>query len=106
KSRGYVMPPFVRGRIFPEVESTGRAKSCLDVLLWLSKINTAELTALDMIEILRDYLSSITPIPCSINIWLPAAFAAAAKVLTALRIKFRFVETAKTTEKVKAGLPG
>lgn len=50
--------PFVRGKILPEVESTGRAKRTLDVLLSVERVNISTLTLLDELEQLRIYLAS------------------------------------------------
>ena len=63
--------PFVRGRILPEVESTGRAKQTLDVLLNLEGIERATLTALDELEQLRIYLASLLDSSISIRLFFP-----------------------------------
>jgi hypothetical protein len=63
--------PLVRGRIIPEVESTGRAKRTLDVLLHLDDIKKSTLAALDELELLRTYLRSLNPCICSIGLVLP-----------------------------------
>ncbi len=87
--------PFVRGRIVPEIESAGRAKNCLDVLLWLPRPSRDELAFLDLVDVLRTYLLSIRPSPCLINFWLPSAFAEAGRALNAFGIAFRTVLTMK-----------
>ena len=61
--------PLVRGRIPPEVESTGRAKQTLDVLLNLEGIERATLTSLDELEQLRIYLASLLDSSISIRLF-------------------------------------
>ncbi len=98
------MSPFVRGRIIPETESTGRVKAFFDVLLWLPQISPAELTPLDSIEVLRTYLSSINPIRCGINLWIPAAFIDAQNALASIGIEFGTVEKTSRTTKAETAL--
>jgi hypothetical protein len=63
--------PFVRGRVVPETENTGRAKHSLDALLWIRQLNRSDAAALDEIQILREYLESIHPPACAINLYVP-----------------------------------
>jgi len=63
--------PFVRGRIIPEVELTGRCKRYLDVLIWAQRLDRRALAALDQLDILRVYLRSLHPFVCDIRIWVP-----------------------------------
>lgn len=100
------MSPFVRDRILPEVESTGRAKSFLDLLLWLPKITPNELTPLDLIEVLRIHLLSIRPSPCFINLWVPSVCVETGRILSALGIAFKTVSVAKPDDKVSETLKG
>jgi hypothetical protein len=60
--------PFVRGRLLPEIESAGRVKRTLDVLIHLEKVNDAIAAALDELEQLRVYLASLVPPFCSIRL--------------------------------------
>src|SRR5215469_4853676 len=98
------MSPFVRGRFIPETESTGRAKTWLDVLLWLPQVSRDEVAVLNSIEILRVYLSGVTPTQCSINLWVPDTFSETMRGLTAIRIEFGTVQKANPTAKVEAAL--
>jgi hypothetical protein len=98
------MSPFVRGRIIPETESTGRAKAQLDVLLCLPRVAPDELAMLNSIEILRNYLSSISPVRCSINLWVPDSFSETMKGLAAIGIRFGAVPRASPSVKVKEAL--
>jgi hypothetical protein len=98
------MSPFVRGRIIPETESTGRAKRNLDVLLWLPQVSRNELAVLDFIEILRSYLSSITQTRCSINLWVPDSFSETVTGLAAIGIRFETVQKTIPTPKVNEEL--
>jgi hypothetical protein len=98
------MSPFVRGRFVPETESAGRAKGRLDVLLWLSQVSRDEVAVLNSIEILRTYLSSLTPTQCSINLWVPDSFSETMRGLTAIRIQFGTVQKANPTAKVEEAL--
>lgn len=63
--------PFVRGRILPEIESTGRAKRTLDVLLSIKKLDEDVFAALDELEQLRVYLASFVPPVCEIRLHVP-----------------------------------
>jgi hypothetical protein len=63
--------PSVRGRILPEVESTGRAKHTLDVLLYLEGVDDATLISLDELEHLRIYLASLLDSFISIRLFFP-----------------------------------
>jgi hypothetical protein len=84
--------PNIRGRFIPAVESTGRLKKCLDVLLWGSgwgKHNNADL---DEIEVLREYLRSIRPSFCGIRVLVPAAHRGTIELLGKLDVKFIPVE--------------
>jgi hypothetical protein len=61
--------PFIRGRIIPETESTGRVKRTLDVLLWLTAPENRNTIALfDELEQLRAYLNYFQPPICSIRL--------------------------------------
>ncbi len=98
------MSPFVRGRFIAEVESTGRTKSKLDVLLWLTQVSHAEMAALDSIEILRSYLSWLNRTPCSINLWIPSTFQQTQRGLSSIGIEFGRVEISNPTQKIEAEL--
>lgn len=64
--------PLVRGRVIPEVESSGRAKKTLDVLLWLKDPEKQDtLGILDELEQLRAYLNYFQPPICLIRILIP-----------------------------------
>jgi hypothetical protein len=64
--------PFVRGRIIPEAESAGRAKSQLDVLFWLKNADHPDtLKTFDELEHLRIYLDSFQPSIASIRFLVP-----------------------------------
>ncbi len=79
--------PFVRGRVIPEVENTGRAKRTLDVLLHLEGIKDSTLAALDELEQLRIYLTSLNPRICSIGLVFPADNDKALAALERIRIE-------------------
>ena len=64
--------PLVRGRLLPEVESTGRMKRALDVLLYLERMDKPTAVAFDELEQLRVYLSSFQPSVCAIHLIGPA----------------------------------
>ncbi len=80
--------PIVRGRFLPEIESTGRLKKCLDVLLWGNDWTRQNLIDLDEVEVLRDYLRSIRPSFCGIRLFVPTAHAGSVELLERLSIKF------------------
>jgi len=64
--------PIVRGSILPEVQSVGRAKPYLDILLWYETLNDSDLSLLNELDHLRIYLDQI-PIFCDIRISIPRA---------------------------------
>src|ERR1035441_10279800 len=64
--------PFVRGRIIPETQNTGRVKRNLDVLLWLTRTDRSTLTWFDELEQLRAYLDFFQPPICSIRLLVAA----------------------------------
>lgn len=84
--------PIDRGRFFREVESTGRPKKCLDVLLWGSNWSRHNWEDLDDIEVLRDYLRTIRPSFCGIRLLVPATHAETIEALGRLNIRFAAVE--------------
>ena len=84
--------PNVRGRFIPEIESTGRLKKCLDVLLWGNGWGKQNWADLDEIEVLRDYLRSIRPSFCGIRLLVPAAHNGTIEMLGKLDVKFVSVE--------------
>jgi hypothetical protein len=63
--------PLVRGRILPEIESTGRPKKILDVLLWIKEWKKQNWGDLHEVEILRDYLRRVVPSFCGIRVLVP-----------------------------------
>jgi len=64
--------PFIRGRIIPELESTGRTKRTLDVLLWLKDAERpSTLKIFDELEQLRAYLNHFDLPTCLIRILIP-----------------------------------
>lgn len=89
--------PIVRGRIIPEVESTGRPKKCLDILLWGNEWGKRNRLDLDEIEILRDYLRSIRPSFCGIRIFLPTAHPGSLETIGKLNLQFIPVEISNPT---------
>lgn len=84
--------PIDRGRLFLEVESTGRPKKSLDVLLWGSNWTRQNWDDLDEIEVLRDYLRTIRPSVCEIRLFVPATHAGTIEILGRLNIGFVAVE--------------
>ena len=87
----------MRGRFVPEIESTGRLKKCLDVLLWGDEWTRHNWADLDEIEALRDYLRSIRPSFCGIRLLVPAVHAGTVEMLGKLEFKFVPVEISNPT---------
>ena len=98
------MSPFVRGRVLPETTSTGQAKTSLDVLLWLPRITAKEFAELDIIEVLRNYLASMTPARCSVTLWLPTTFQETANTLLMFDVAFKPIQVSKPGDNVKGML--
>jgi hypothetical protein len=84
--------PVVRGRVFPEVGSTGRPKKCLDVLLWGNNWSGQNAVDLDDVEILREYLRSIRPSFCGIRLFVTATHGEIIALLEKLCVRFITVE--------------
>jgi hypothetical protein len=78
----------VRGRTFPETEGTGPAKRRLDVLLWIGQLTDHDLTTLDRVEILREYLLDLNPLHCSIQFYVPDFLDVTSKTLLLRQIEF------------------
>jgi len=78
--------PYVRGRIFAEVESTGRPKRTLDVLIWGQEWLMRVLADFNDLETLREYLRSIRPSVCAIRYFVPGHHAETIEILTRLNI--------------------
>lgn len=89
--------PIVRGRFLPAIESAGRPKKCLDVLLWGDRWGKEHWADLDEIEVLRDYLRSISPIFCGIRLLVPVTHADTLETLRKLNIRFVSVEVSNAT---------
>lgn len=87
--------PNIRGRFCPEIESTGRPKKYLDVLLWGVNWSQRNQKDLDSLDVLRGYLNSIYPASCEIRIIVPDAHASTIEMLTEWRIRFLVVPITK-----------
>lgn len=92
--------PVVRGRFIPQVESTGRIKKCLDILLWGSDWSRDNLIDLDEIEVLRDYLRSIRPSFCGIRHLAPAEHQGTIDILRKVDVKFVPVQMSAATAEI------
>lgn len=80
--------PVIRGRFIPQIESTGRLKKCMDVLLWGANWTPKNQNDFDALEVLRDYLRSIRPSFCGIRVYVPASHREAIALLRAMKISF------------------
>lgn len=103
------MSPFSHGRIVPEIESTGRAKHLLDVLLWLPKVSVSDVTVLRDVSILKDYLASLQPFVCDVSFKTPASFSGIAALLERFGVPCSIVPIENPNEslltKFKGDLP-
>ena len=94
--------PLVRGEFLPAVESAGKLKKCLDILLWGNNWTRQNLIDLHQIEILRDYLRSIRPSFCGIRLYVPATHIETAETLKGLNINFVSIDAENEyPEKIK-----
>lgn len=89
--------PMIRGRFIPQIESTGRPKKCMDILLWGTDWTQQDQRDFDNFEVLRDYLRSIRPSYCGIRVYVPAAHANTIELLTAMGINFLPIEISDAT---------
>jgi hypothetical protein len=98
------MSPFVRRRFIPEVESTGRAKRTLDVLVWVDSTTPVEMAAFHEIQVLREYLESIVPPVCQIILHLPEIHLGTAETLGRIGVPVSLVKTSNSSASVEAAL--
>jgi len=89
--------PFVRGRILPEVQSTGRAKRTLDALLYLEKTTGLTLAPLDELEQLRIYLTS-SEANISIRLLVPESHSHTQESLQQIGIQYIPIAESSETE--------
>ena len=93
--------PFIRGRVIPETESTGRVKQTLDVLLWLTAPENRNTMALfDELEQLRAYLNYFQPPICSIRLLVRANDHETAAVMIGLEIGVRPVQQSEDITRI------
>jgi hypothetical protein len=99
------MSPIVRGRFVPEIENTGRVKRCFEILLWGSQWHNGNAKDLDQIEVLCDYLRSLTPRFCGIRLLVPSSHSETIQLLRALNCSFAVVEASKPDKDTSKHLP-
>jgi hypothetical protein len=87
--------PFLRGRFFPEVTSTGRSKRSLGILLWLVNWSTQHISRVNEVEVLRRYLHSLNPSVCTIDLFVPDSHLQSIDRLTQLEIPFKAIPISK-----------
>ncbi len=84
--------PIVRGRFVPEIESAGKVKRCFDVLLWGDHWSKRNLSDLDQIEGLREYLRSLMPRFSGIRLFVPSLHAETIDITKALNSRVKSVD--------------
>lgn len=94
--------PQVRGRFVPQIESAGRPKRTLDVVLWGNEWNEKSRRDLDEIEVLREYLRSIQSGCCSISFLVPATHTKTIQALNELNLSFTPALVAEATAEILA----
>ena len=83
------MPTFRgRCRFVPQIESTGRPKKCMDILLWGANWKSQSQRDFDDLEVLREFLRSIRPSFCGIRVYVPANHADTIAMLKGMGILF------------------
>lgn len=92
--------PFVRGRLLPEIESTGRAKRTLDVLLHLKRVDRATAVSFDELEQLRVYLASSNPPVCSIRLLATVDHSGTIAAFHEIGVEVSPVAASKTVDRV------
>src|SRR5436309_7302311 len=98
--------PFIRGRILPETELAGRAKTFLDVLVWIREPRERDIRALDELEILRTYLNSIPGFAGQIRLWVPEHLKKTINVMEHAAIKFSVIDSKRAEDNVRQQLKG
>lgn len=96
--------PNVRGEFLPEIESTGRPKKYLNVLLWGNNWRRENWLDLHEIEILRNYLRSIRPSFCGIRLYVPTAHTDTSETLRRLDIVFVPLDTGNANPETVKGI--
>jgi hypothetical protein len=82
----------------PEIESAGRAKHTLDVLIWLEQLDVKHISILGEVCILKEYLGSLIPYVCDIRFLVPETFDTTAINLARFNIPFSAVPVAPVTD--------
>jgi hypothetical protein len=94
--------PLVRGRFVPEIESAGRVKRCFDILLWGNHWSKRNLSDLDQVDVLREYLRSLTPRFCGIRLLVPSPHAETIDMAKALNCRVTVVATTNPDKNTSA----
>jgi hypothetical protein len=100
--------PWVRGRLIPEIEQSGRAKEYLDIVLWTGQLQRPDIAALDELGILSAYLLSLDPFVCWIRLWVPEGHLETTRSLHELGIAHRTIPArspAEITERIDSAEP-
>ena len=84
--------PIIRGAHVGEIESAGRIKSRLDVLLYADGYTERDLLLLDELETLRDLLNSFPEFVCGVRLIITDDFEDVHKLLTAWEIRCDVVQ--------------
>jgi hypothetical protein len=99
--------PFIRGKIIPEVESTGRTKRAFDALLWLKDAERpSTLNTFDELEQLRAYLNHFDPPICAIRILIPAADQKTRAIMNDIGVAALSVESVRDLSRISKPLLG
>src|SRR5215469_452546 len=93
------MPTF-RGRFIPQIESTGRQKKCMDILLWGANWTRQSQRDLDDLEVLREYLRSIRPSFCGICVYVPADHIDTIALLKAMEVSFMPIDAREPSPEI------
>jgi len=94
--------PVVRGRFLPAIESAGRVKRCFDILLWGNHWSERNLSDLDHVDGLREYLRSLTPRFCGVRLIVPSPHAETIDMAKALNCRVTLVEVANPDKSTSA----
>lgn len=93
------MPTF-RGRFIPQIDSAGRPKKCMDILLWGANWAWQSQRDFDDLEVLREYLRSIRPSFCGIRVYVPADRPDTIAILKGMGILFIPIDVREATPEI------
>jgi hypothetical protein len=95
----------IRGQFVPQIESTGRPKKYLDVLIWGTGWSGQNHRDFDEVEVLRVYLRSIQPSYCAVRFLVPTIHRETADLFDRLDVRFVSIEIHEAAPEFLKSIP-